>query len=269
MREATKPTVFTRVARAGYEEHRFFSWGVFGELTGRETLSGLVAMAVSGRRLDPGEVAMLDDIAAVLTVADPRIWPLKVGRLAASYGGALEGLAAGILSLDCLYVGGYRTTPTAARMLLELAARLGPDVEDPARVEEAVRDLLLSTKPIIGFGVPFRDQDERLPPLRRCVRQRSRHTLPFWRLYEEVVRLVIRESGLQPNIALGLAAAYLDLGFDPDQAGALSVVAGIQTHLANTFEEGRLASPALRALPAERVHYVGVGPRRSPRARGD
>ena len=132
MSEATKPTVFTRVARAGYEEHRFFSWGVFGELTGRETLSGLVAMAVSGRRLDPGEVAMLDDIAAVLTVADPRIWPLKVGRLAASYGGALEGLAAGILSLDCLYVGGYRTTPTAARMLLELAARLGPDVEDPA-----------------------------------------------------------------------------------------------------------------------------------------
>lgn len=266
MSDTTKPTITTRVARAGHQDHRFFSWGVFDELTGHETLSGLMALAVSGRRLEPGEAALLDDIATLWTVADPRIWPLKVGRLAASFGGTLEGLAASVLCLDCLYVGGHRTTPAVARMLLKLADHLGPEIDQPERVDHAVRDLLLNKKHIPGFGVPFRDVDERLPPLRRCLRQRGRHTLPFWRLYEEVARVVIRRRGLQPNLAIGFVAACLDLGFDDEEIGALSIVIGLHTQVANVQEEGRLASPALRELPAGLVHYTGVGPRRSPRA---
>ena len=125
---------------------------------------------------------------------------------------------------------------------------------------------MLGQKFIPGFGVPFREHDERVPPLRRCVRQRGRHTLPFWRLQEEVAQLVTRERGLQPNMVLGFVAACLDIGFDPDELGALSIVIGLHTQVANVQEEGRLASPALRELPAGLVHYTGVGPRRSPRA---
>jgi hypothetical protein len=261
-----KPTITTRVAHAGHQDHRFFSWDVFGELTGHTSMSGLMAMAVSGRRLEPDEAAALDDIATLWTVADPRIWPLKVGRLSAAFGGSLEGLAASVLCLDCRYVGGLHTTPAAARMLLGLAEELGPRLGDAAQVEAAVDRLLRQHKHLPGFGVPFRNQDERLPPLARSLRRRGRHTLPFWCLQQELARVVVARKGLQPNLALGFVAACLDLGFDPEQIGALSIVIGLHTQVANAHEEAALASPALQALPPQWVHYVGVGPRRSPRA---
>lgn len=264
---SSSSTVRTRVAHAGYHEHRFFGHRVFDELAGNESLAGLVALSISGRRLQPDQAALLDDMATVLTVADPRIWPLKVARLAASYGGALEGLAASMLCLDCLYVGGYRNTPAVAHLLQQLAQQLGPQADDPACVAQAVRAGLLSKKFIPGFGVPFREKDERVPPLHRCVRRRGRHTLPYWRLQEQVAQLVIDERGLHPNMVLGFVAACLDIGFEADELGTLSILMSLHTQLANATEEGRLASQVLRELPASRVGYAGAAPRRSPRAR--
>jgi len=77
MSEGT-PKLRTRSAHWGYEEHQYFGHAVFAELRGKESLSGLTALSVLGRRLSREACALLDEAAVCLTLADPRIWPLKL-----------------------------------------------------------------------------------------------------------------------------------------------------------------------------------------------
>ena len=99
---ATVPSIdeSTRTAHWGWDEHRYFGHRVFEELVGHESLAGLVGLAILGRRLTADEAGMLDDAAAVNTLGDPRIWPLKLTRTIASYGRIMPALSAGVLMLD-------------------------------------------------------------------------------------------------------------------------------------------------------------------------
>ncbi len=78
--------IFTRVGHAGWNDHRHFGKWVFSELAGNTSTAGLIALAATGRLPDESACGMLDDIAVILTVADPRIYPLKLVRLASSFG---------------------------------------------------------------------------------------------------------------------------------------------------------------------------------------
>ena len=90
----------TRVARHVFGDNFYFGHAVAGDLLGGETFAGLMAMAAKGRRPSDEERVVLDAIAVILTSADPRIWPLKLTRLVASYGGTLAGFGAGQLAMD-------------------------------------------------------------------------------------------------------------------------------------------------------------------------
>jgi hypothetical protein len=91
-KDGTLGALPTRVAHAEWGVNRYFGFPV-PDLLGDETLTGLVALAVGARRLPAAEREVLDDIAVAMTLADPRIWPLKMTRLVASYGGGLAGMA--------------------------------------------------------------------------------------------------------------------------------------------------------------------------------
>src|SRR5688572_24620645 len=125
----------TNVGSAGFDDHRFRGFSLYRELLGRESFAGLLALAIDGRRRTPEEAAMLDDLAAVIAVADPRIWPCKLARVASAYGSSLAGVAASTYLLQDAWIGPY-TVKGSAQVLVEIAERCGHDPGREALVAE-------------------------------------------------------------------------------------------------------------------------------------
>ncbi len=261
---ARLPPIVTRVAHAGHDDHRFCGFLLFEELAGREPCAGLLALSILGRRLPPEECAVLDDLAAVTSVADPRIWPLKLTRLVAEFGSAQTAVAAGNLSLEGAIIGPW-VCEDAATLLLQIGADVGDRVDDEEVVRRALLDRIGVSHPP-GWGVPFREADERLAALRICLERRGRTGLRAWSLLEACTRVLRRERKLEPNITLGVAAACLDLGAPPNSIGILMTVLVQTVFVANAVEAARQAPTVLRRLPDHVISYVGKPPRTSPRA---
>jgi hypothetical protein len=255
----------TRVGHADWGDNRYFGHSVATDLAGTETIAGLIALATTGRRFPEDERAVLDDIAVVMTVADARVWPLKMTRVVASYGGSLAAVAAANVCLEEAHVGHW-TSGEAAALLLELRA------EAPTLTVESMREPLdrrfRSGMRLMGFGVPFRPEDERVRMLRECLVRRGRASLPHWRTLEAASGAARLLRGLEPNIGLGVAAACLDLGFTPRQISLVCVALGQTDYVANAVEGADQCPPVLRRVPDESVEYVGKGHRTSPRMGG-
>jgi hypothetical protein len=258
-----KPIV-THVARADHGEHRYFGERVLSGLLGRETYTGLMALAVLGRSLSREDVEVLDALAVSVTAADPRIWPLKVARLVASYGEMLAGFAAGQLAMMGTYVS-PRIIGDAAEQLARLQVTL-----DGTRGSDAEGDVVgahvAATPRLAGYGIPLRERDERFDALRAFMARRGRAEGAHWRAQEALSTWIWREKRLAPNIGIGLAAALLDLGCSPVQAGAFATFLIEHTFAANAFEAAGQREPLMQRLPADRVEYVGAPRRLSPRA---
>lgn len=262
-----EPRVQTRVAWAGWDEHHHFGHRVYGELLGRETYASLMAIAVSGRRPSADERAVLEDLAGVLSIAEPRIWPNKAARLAASYGRPLPGLMAGCLCFESDMIGPWTTGPTA-RNLVALRGEVGDDPTDAA-LDACIRRLQREQGRLVGFGVAFRPQDERVIALTGCIERRGRSTLPYWALSTRLWAWMRAAKNLEPNIGSASAAALLDLGFDADQIPILTSALNLNIFVANAFEASQQKADVLRRLPDSHVRYVGAAARRSPRSTGD
>jgi hypothetical protein len=229
------------------------------DLAGRESIAGLLGLAIMGRRLAPEECVVLDDLATVITVGDPRVWPLKLVRVASAYGGAMAGVAAGTISFAGARVG-HPAAGLAAEVLAKIGERIaaacstGHETAEAILGDECNRLLADGGRPY-GFGVPFRPRDERLVMLAERVAARGRGHLAHWRIFEQVAETIRRIRGLEPNVGLGAAAVCLDIGFTPAQIGPLITALGAEQ-----------APASLQILPRGSVNYVGPAPRSSPRA---
>jgi hypothetical protein len=256
----------THVAHSEFGANRFFGFSI-PDLAGQETLTSMVALAVSGRRMTPEERAVLDDVAVSSVLADPRIWPLKIARLVSSYGSCLPAMVATILGIEDGLVGHW-TTRECAHHFIELA-REAPD-PTPESLRGPIERRLREGKALFGFGVPFRPQDERLLCLRGRIVARGRDGLLYWRLLEAAA-VVMRslKPSREPNATAGVTAALLDLGFTPDQVPVLAVTLGQTDFLANAVEGAEQRAAVLRRLPDDCIRYVGKPPRTSPRAKAE
>ncbi len=252
--------ITTHVAHAGWDEHDYFGHKLFGELAGKQTYSALLGLAVAGATIAPDVVDMLDDIAAILALGEPRIWPLKLTRLGSAYGRTLPGIIVGDLCFETDYLGPLIFGPAAA-LFLEIE-RL-PDA--PSVVADITRRM--ADKRVPGFGVAFRDVDERLVALTDCVQRRGRGDRKYWKLATELWATLRASHGLIPNVAGAAAAVLLDCGFTPAQIGPLVFSLMQSVMLANAFEGAQQAPEVLRKLPDDTIDYVGKPARTSPRAR--
>ncbi|HEY8426858.1 MAG TPA: hypothetical protein VIL20_00725 [Sandaracinaceae bacterium] len=260
---SARPALPTRVGRAEHGSNVFFGYRVEQELVGRETTTSLLILAVTGKRATEEQVRVLDDVATVLSSADPRIWLFKAVRLAAAYGGMLAGMVAGTLCLHRASVG-HLTASQAAELLAGLRAELGDDPGTDA-LERAVAERLRAGR-LVGFGVPFRDRDERAVALARRLEQTGRAARPHYRLLSALAPIVKRERGLEPNLGGYLAACFLDLDFAPRDVGPLVFGLGQHAFLANAVEGAAQAPEVLRSLPREFLRDELHSVRRSPRA---
>jgi hypothetical protein len=257
--------ISTRVALNLVGENRYFGHGTLADLAGRETMTGLACMAATGRRPSDEERFVLDLIAVTLCSADPRIWPLKLTRLVASYGGTLAGLAAGQLAMEGKQIGPW-VAGYAARELIGLRAEIGERFNDAAAVQEVVEKFVARRPRMVGFGVPLREHDERLQELTRQVVAMGRDRLPYWSLQGVLSEAMIRRWRAAPNAAIGVAALLLDLAYSPLQASAVTAFLNQNVFAANAFEAAQQCEPLMQKLPDDCVTYVGAAPRVSPRA---
>ena len=254
----------TRCAHWGWDDHRYFGYAAFADLLGRESLMGLFALSITGRRCSPEHAAVLDEMAAAALLGDPRIWPLKLTRVVAAYGGALPAVAAGLAIFESARLG-PNANARAAHLLVELHAEIDGRGEDTVRVQ-AIVEKRLSTQPVFwGFGVPFRTRDERLVAFRAGLQRRGRDTLSYFRAMDAISVAVRSLTQQEPNMAIGAVAACLDMNFSADEAGLLSAVAVEPMLYANAAESARQAPRVLQCLPTKYVEFHGKPPRLSPR----
>jgi hypothetical protein len=246
----------TRIARHIVGDNLYCGASTLNDLLpSGETLTGLLAMAVLGRKVGLEERTILDAIAIATCSADPRIWPLKLARLVSSYGGVVPGYCAG--ELPCaerqmgLWVIGY-----AAKELLAIEQQAGN-----------VSGYVATRQKVLGFGVPLREHDERHTVLRDVMVNRfGRDLYPYWGLYEQLVLEMEKVRHVKPNICILVAAICLDLGYTPVQISALMFALNHPTWFANAYEGAQEQSQELQRLPTECVHYVGEPLRKSPRS---
>jgi hypothetical protein len=256
----------THVGHAGWGANRYVGHPVPDLLHDRESLTGVLALGVGLRRLTPDERGVLDDFAVAMTLADARIWPLKLVRLVSAYGGCLPAIAAELMCLQDAPIG-----PWAAGAAASFLLALGEEASAPtvSAMLEPISRRLQAGERLPGFTVPLRPEDERLVLVRERMAERGRDQLPQWRAMEAAVAAARQVAGLEPNVVIALAAACLDLGFTSRQIAVLSVAIVCHTDILPNAVEGSEQRPAiLRQLPDDRVRYVGTPPRTSPRASG-
>jgi hypothetical protein len=257
--------ISTRVAKHLFGENLYFGHRAIGDLLGEESITGLVAMGVSGRRATREQRRVLDDLAVICNSADPRIWPLKLTRLVGSYGGTVAAFCAGQLAVEGERIG-YWITGYAAQGLAELRAAVGDRIDDAEAVEAEVRAFVARRGRVTGFGAPLRPSDERMDALRRYVRGTSLERGVHWRLQEALAALVEGKKGIPRNIGLGLAAVMLDLGYTSTEISPLAHFMTENVYVANACEAAAQRSPEMQRVPDEHVEYAGAPRRESPRS---
>jgi hypothetical protein len=250
--------IVTRVAHTGADELRFQGRRVFGELLGHVKTAQMIVLGISGKLLDDEQIAVIDDIVAAMSSADPRLWPFKVTRLAASYGGTAFGVASSLVAGEGGMYGSNRLRD-AARWLTALHAKAGArGLSD----DEMARELAGAA----GFGVVYRARDERFAALVRQIERRGRHERPHIALCMQAARVARERNQLEAHVYLLVAALCLDLGLEPDVIGAFGIVFLFHDSLANAVEGARQAPTELQALPRQYVEFRGRAHRQSPRA---
>jgi len=246
----------TRRAHWGHEEHRYGAWDVFGDLSRTESLAGLSAIAASGLRLTAEQQGIVDDAAIAVTLADPRLWPLKAARMIASYGRPTFAATVGSLVPDDSPVG-PASVGRAGIVLAELALQLRPLHPGQPKRREAIAQFVESRRILPGFGVPFRQIDERRVFFERRVTDKGRDGLWHWQCWRELVVEVRQQRGLEPNIAMPIAAALLDAGMPPTSMGPLTQLIMFHMYVSNALEGAEPEQRLLQRAPDRCVRYVG------------
>jgi hypothetical protein len=256
--------IHTRVAKHLWGENLFFGHRTLADLLGHETTTGIAAIAVSGKRPTEAQRRVLDAMGIIGTSADPHIWPLKTTRLVSSYGSVMAGYCAGQLTSEGERIGHW-VCGYAASVLAELREAVGDRLDDPEVVTQAMKALVERRGRVIGFGVPLRKSDERMDALRAYAARTGLDRGTHWRLHEALAAHV-EARGIARNIAIGIAAVFLDLGYTPLQTSFLWHVLSQNVYAANAFEAAQQSAPEMQKLADEHIDYIGPARRESPRA---
>jgi hypothetical protein len=228
---------------------------------GKSGFWNTISLGLGGPHLTATQEQIFDELAVASLNPDPRIWPLKVARLLATCGSPIVGLAGALIALEDGYIGPPAMgAAAAAQVELQRFAEQGDlEQEIHRRLDNGVR--------IMGFGVPNRDEDERILAARGLVDAHDLSKGRFWRLMVAIEAVTLSSKSLRANIGAATAAIFLDMGFDPKQIGVLSTLMLLNNILANAYEGTERTEETLREVPRDLVHYAGPPHRLSPRAR--
>lgn len=262
-----------RAGHIGDRDNRFCGHGVFTELHAATRDPFELVLLALGLRIADVDVEVVRCMALALCSPDARVWPLKLARTLAAYGNPIAGCFGAQLASDSERMGPGTAAGAAAslRWLAEELAAAGLTVDaDAAAVDAelaaAVERHRASRGRIMGFGVPFRAEDERLIALRQMLAGHPATRRPTWRLFERLATVMRARDGLAPNIVIALAALLVDLGLAPHRAGMLVGMIMAPNFCAHALDAADHDGGLLIELPPEVLAYQGTAPRRSPAA---
>lgn len=264
--DPTLPPLSTRVGHAGHGDNRFCGHSVHDELTGTLPYWSLIALSVGRGPLSATDCAILDALSVAGCAADPRIWPLKAVRLGSAHGSATLGICAGMLVTDGVH--GPRNSTWAAEVFTSVREAAGDDPDDATLERVLEPHFAVRVRPIPGFGVAARSEDERVIAFDDWRRREGHELGPYWRIMRRIEAIAVRRRRTPVNLSGAVAAVLLDVGFTPAQVHVPAMFTVMQNFVANAAEGAEQAPAVLRELPARVVTYVGKPPRTSPRAGG-
>ncbi len=263
----TAEAIRTTVGCAGVGDNYFKGHALIAELAGVASASSLMSMAIDGPPLDETSEVVLDYLAAVNMVPDPRIWPFKICRLASSYGSPLVAQGIARLAMESSFLGA-NAVAGAARMIVDAVETLGERIDDDDAVDDYVARCFETMDKLPGFGVVARERDERDLALDDWYTRYADGGGPFWHASRRLIAAAERLRGLHPNVGQPWAAVLLDLGYDPMQVKMLVMRDADITLSAVAWEGIAQQSAGLRRLDDRYSNYTGAAPRSSPRAGG-
>lgn len=255
--------VRTTLARALVDTVLVRGYDMFDELV-EESPWSVMSLALNGRRLNAHEDRVCDMLASIIGLAEPRIWPLKLTHLIASYGRSFSGISAGFSVLDGAIIG--PNSALLAATFLHEAGSAPTDEARFARIETAIDELVARGEPVPAFGVIGRKVDERWVAIQAWCDEHHHDHGPFWRMYQHGVKHMMAHHGQQPNVIGPVAAFFLDCGHPPDATPLFTSALVYWAFVGNAIDGRRESPEVLRRLPEEFVRYKGPAPRKSPRA---
>lgn len=225
----------------------------------------VVSVALGNRRLTREECRVIDALAVLTGIGDPRIWPLKMTRLVGSYGRSFAAISVAFTLLDDAPLGALPPR-AAAELFVGAAQRSKTPADDAVNIAAMLDETLEAGKMVPAFGVAGREHDERNTTFHEWYRQNVQTPGRYYTLYLAAVDHMERQHGLKPNFAGPTASIALDFGFEPANIPELISFFLYWAFAANALESRRESPEILRKLPADVVNYVGPPPRQSPRA---
>jgi hypothetical protein len=250
----------TRVGRAIAGGNDYFGFRVERNFTDAGAFWRSVLLAIGAGPSSFEHLQLVKRLAGCNLVADPRIWPLKLTRLASSYGGIMAGFCAGNVFLEAARIG-----PLAARHAAEfLCSIVGFWDEGRGELADELERRRVLGHRFPGYGVPFRAIDERVSVIDRIVMEEGRDSGRYWRCSIAVEAALTGRRQLPRNVVCAVAAVLLDCGLTPLQVGLLMWIYVIPAYLANAVEGAQQAAPVLCELPSSCIKYDGPPHRVSP-----
>ena len=217
----------------------------------------MLAQALGDGPISKSDSHFLDEIFVALLAPDPRIWPIKAGRMVASYGDPYAGLACAN-NLLALGVGGPSHTKQDAKLLLETKA-------NPNERVALVRRLAKEEN--TTFRVFYRNADERHMLLKAWTLDTELSTRPHYKLMLEIEDEVLSVAKQKStSVTFSLAAVLLDMGISAENTGHFAVLGVTPQIFANTLEAAIRKEYEYRKLASKVIHYDGAKPRRSTRS---
>ena len=253
--------ISTRVGLIDTHDNRFLGRSVFSELRAEvRDLDDALSVVFRGEPLDETARLAVRFIVLGLTSPDARIWPLKLCRLLSSHGSEVVGFFGAQVIMTGRTMGPGIATP-CAKGLVFVAERAGDDATDEQLLSAFDAFCAQNDGRFMGFGVPFREKDERLLAMRGWVEDSKLASGRFWRLAERLSAALDRRSPLEPNIALGLTALLLDINVPPERCGLAATLLISHVFAAHALEASQTDGD-LRSLPVRCIDYRGPAPRR-------
>jgi hypothetical protein len=247
--------IYSRVGHILDGDNRFLGQSTFdgwNRTLGSSTDAVLVALGITELDAHSRDVARI--VAVCLTSPDARVWPLKLTRLLASYGNPMVGLFGGQLATAGKVMG-----PGAAIQsghgLVWISQQIEGSPTDPQIAEVVAAWCARGNGRFGGFGVPFREIDERRTAMLRMVEGTSIVHGHYWKLHKRVVQAM---NPVQPNCVISMSAALLDIGVHPDDLGAAFAILMTHIFLAHAREACAIDGSRAYALPPECVDYKGT-----------
>jgi citrate synthase len=222
-----------------------------GELMGSVTFTEYFHLLLTGKEATEDQRYFLDLL--LVSIAEHGMMPSNVAArmtLAAGPGSLHSAVAAGILGAGPVVLG---TSEACARLLADAQARVAAGEEPAAVANEVVSALHVSGGKVPGFGHPVhRTLDPRAERILELADERgvSGAYVALARAFRDSVANVWGKP-LPMNVAMPIAAVWLDLGFAAEDVNAVPILARTAGLLAHLAEERRRPVGFLMAGAAE------------------